>query len=320
MKMISVVIPCYNEEENVQRLYDALSSILSSETEYNYEILFIDNNSNDRTVEILKKLAVEDSKLKLIVNSRNFGTVRSPTHGMWSASGDVVIVMAADFQDPPEMIPTFIRGWESGYKVVVAVKEESAENKWLFGVRKLYYRMVNRLSEVPLIENFTGYGLYDRLVIDTIKSINDPYPYFRGLVSEVGYETKFISYSQPRRSGGVTKNNFFTLYDMAMNGITSHSKLPLRLVTLLGFIFSLIGILAGVFYGFYKLFFWDQFEVGIAPLVIGQFIFNGVIFFILGFLGEYIGFINTRILNRPLVVEKERVNFDIEEERENKLF
>ncbi len=312
-KIISIVIPCFNEEENVRPIYETLIDLFS-ELPHDCEILFIDNASTDNTPKLLRELAGADDRVKVILNNRNFGIVRSPTHGMWEATGDAVIPMAADFQEPPDLIPEMIKKWEEGFKVVLAVRKGSKESRLMSVVRKQYYRIANRISEVPLIEQFNGYGLYDREVIDTIRAINDPYPYFRGLVTEVGYEFGEVFYTQPERRRGITKNNFYSLYDMAMNGLTSHSKVPLRLITLFGLASAVLSMIIAIVYLVYKLYYWDSFDVGIAPLVIGLFFFNSIILMILGLLGEYIGFINTRILNRPLVVEKERLNFHDDEQ------
>lgn len=313
-KTISIVIPCFNEEENIRQIYSTITDLFDDLKDYRYEILFIDNCSIDTTQVLLRELAQADRQVKVILNNRNFGIVRSPTHGMWEATGDAIIPIAADFQEPPDLIPAMVRKWEEGFKVVLAIRESTNESRLMAFIRKQYYRIANRISEVPLIEQYNGYGLYDREVIDTIKKIGDPYPYFRGLVTEVGFDYGVVKYEQPDRRGGVTKNNFYTLYDMAMNGLTSHSKVPLRLITLLGLGSALISMLIAIVYLIYKLYNWDSFEVGIAPLVIGLFFFNSIILLILGLLGEYIGFINTRLLNRPLVVEKERINFPAESE------
>ena len=309
MPRISVVAPCYQEEDNVDELYRRVAAVFATRPQHELELLFIDNASSDRTLERLRAIASGDPRVRVIVNARNFGHVRSPMHGVLQASGDAVIPMASDLQDPPEMLAQFIDGWERGYRKVVAVKPVSNENRLTFGLRRLYYRTLNRISEIPLIENFTGFGLYDRAVIDYIRALDDPYPYFRGLVSEVGYDTLIIHFDQPRRLRGVTKNNFYTLYDIAMLGITNHSKLPLRIATIGGFAMSAISFLIAVGYLLYKLFNWYAFEVGQAPLVIGLFFLFSVQLFFIGLLGEYVLAIHRHVLHRPLVVEKERINF-----------
>jgi glycosyltransferase involved in cell wall biosynthesis len=277
--------------------------------ENEYVHLFIDNASVDGTQEELRKLAAEDPRVKVIINQRNFGHVRSPFHGLLQAGGEAVIVLAADLQDPPELIPEFVRLWRKGSKVVLGQKRNSAEAPLFFVVRRAYYRLVRRLADVDLIENVTGFGLYDRKVIEAFRALDDPYPYVRGLVSELGYPVALVPYEQPRRARGITKNNFYTLYDVAMLGITSHSKVPLRLATMLGFGASAASFLVGLAYLVYKLVFWDRFALGVAPVVIGLFFFASVQLFFIGIIGEYIGAIHTRVTKRPLVVEKERINF-----------
>ena len=255
-------------------------------------------------------LAEQHSHVQVILNSRNFGHIRSPFYGLLQARGDAVILMASDFQDPPEFIPDYIKKWEDGYKLVIGIKSKSQESFFLFGMRKLYYNLVNKLSETELIKDFTGFGLYDREVIDLLRKIDDPYPYFRGLIADLGYRTAKIEFEQPTRKKGITKNTFYTLYDIAMLGITNHSKVPLRLATFLGFSVSVLSFLIGAFYLTYKLLFFEKFELGIAPLVVGLFFFSAVQLFFIGVIGEYIGSIHTQVLKRPLVVEKERINFD----------
>src|SRR5512140_701522 len=309
MKRISVVTPCYNEEENVEELYRQVKEVFRKLRNYRYEHLFIDNASTDSTVARLKALARTDRNVKIIVNARNFGPVRSPNYGLMQAGGDAVILLVADLQDPPTLIPEMIRKWEEGFKIVVAVKKESGESPLMFAIRKLYYRVVTRLSETPLIKNFTGFGLYDKRVIEILRTVNDPYPYFRGLICDIGFEHATLEYVQPARRRGLTKINLYTLYDVAMLGITNHSKVPLRLATMLGFILALLSLLVAFAYFIYKLVFWSEFSLGIAPLVIGFFFFSSIQLFFIGIIGEYIGSIHTQVLKRPLVIEKERVNF-----------
>jgi glycosyltransferase involved in cell wall biosynthesis len=312
MKTISIVSPCYNEEANVEELYDRVRRVMAGLREYCYEHIFIDNHSSDGTVQKIRKLAAADTNVKLIVNARNFGHIRSPIHAIYQSRGDAVIGMASDLQDPPEMIADFIREWENGYSMVLAIKSASEENALMGWVRKKYYQLVNRLSSIETFENFTGFGLYDRRVIDLVKSFNDPYPYFRGMIAEIGLPHKAIPFVKPGRKRGITKNNFYTLWDLAMLGITNLSKVPLRLVTFAGFVGAAISTLVGLAYLLYKLLFWSQFSVGIAPLVLGIFFLGSVQLISVGILGEYIGSIHTQVQKRPLVVESERVNFEHE--------
>lgn len=312
LKTISVVCGCYNEEENVDEMYRRVAAAMASLGTYRYEHIFIDNCSTDRTVEFVKRIAASDPNVKLIVNARNFGHIRSPVHALFQATGDAVIGMASDLQDPPELIPEFIREWEKGYSIVVAMKTATDENWVMAGLRTKYYRLVNKLSAVATFENFTGYGLYEKRVIDLVKSFDDPYPYFRGMIAEIGLPYKVIPFHQPLRKRGITKNNFYTLYDLAMLGITNHSKVPLRLATSLGFLVALLSAFVGFGYFIYKLVYWNNFSVGIAPLVIGIFFFGSIQLISVGILGEYIGAIYTQVQKRPLVVERERVNFEHE--------
>jgi glycosyltransferase involved in cell wall biosynthesis len=312
MKTISIVTPCYNEEANVAELYRRVRAVMAELGSYRYEHIFIDNASRDRTVEILKGIAAKDTNVRIIVNARNFGHIRSPMHALYQAKGDAIIGMVADLQDPPEMIPEFVRKWEEGFSMVLAIKSTSQENSLMFWVRKRYYRLVTRLSSIETFENFTGFGLYDRRVIEIIRSFDDPYPYFRGMVGEIGLPHATIPFNQPPRKRGITKNNFYTLYDLAMLGITNLSKVPLRVVTFSGFACAALCIVVAFSYLLYKLLFWDRFSVGIAPLVIGIFFFGSVQLISVGILGEYIGSIHTHIQKRPLVVERERVNFEHE--------
>lgn len=306
---ISIVTPCFNEEGNVEAVYQAVKSVFAELPEYSYEHLFIDNCSKDRTPELLRGIATKDRNVKVIFNVRNFGHIRSPFYGLLQASGDAIVLLVADLQDPPLLIKNFIQEWRNGFKVVLGVKTSSEESWLMFLIRKIYYDFVTRVSDSELTKNNTGFGLYDREVIENLRKIGDPYPYFRGLISELGYPASKIEYRQPARTRGVTSNNFYRLYDMAMLGITSHSKVPLRIATMLGFGMSLLGFFIAFLYLIAKLLFWNQFQLGLAPLLIGIFLFAAVQLFFIGILGEYIGAIHTQVLKRPLVIERERIGF-----------
>ena len=308
MTKISIVTPCFNEEENVDELYERIR-IAMQNFDYEYEHLFIDNASTDRTVEKIRSLAEHDPRVKAIVNTRNFGHIRSPFYALIQATGDAVIGMASDLQDPPERIPEFIKEWEMGYKVVIGVKIKSQESGLFYLLRTLYYRTLRSLSEVELTEHFTGFGLYDRQVMNILRKLDDPYPYFRGLIADLGFPIACIKFTQPRRKRGLSKSNLYTLYDMAMLGITGYTKIPLRLATMLGFIAAAISFMVGLSYLIYKLLFWQQFSLGSAPIVIGLFFLGSIQLLFLGVVGEYIGAIYTQIMHRPLVIEKERINF-----------
>lgn len=310
MKTVSIVTPCYNEEDNVLELADRIRGIMAALPDVAYEHLFIDNCSTDRTVERLRQLAATDACVKVIVNARNFGHIRSPYHALFQARGDAVVVMAADFQDPPDLIPAFIARWNEGYKIVVGIKSSSMENPLLYFLRGVYYKIIRRFSTVDLLEQFSGYGLYDRKVVDILAGLREPYPYFRGLISDIGYTIARIEYTQPVRKHGRTKNDFYTLFDMALLGFTNYTKIPLRLATMLGFVAAGISFLIGVVYLIAKLIFWNNFSAGMAPLLIGFCFIGSVQLFFLGIVGEYVGAIFTYVQNRPLVVEKERINFD----------
>jgi glycosyltransferase involved in cell wall biosynthesis len=311
MPFVSVVSGCYNEEENVRELYDRVCRVFQDELpEYAFEFIFIDNASEDRTVDILKEIARADKRVKIIINNRNFGHIRSGYHALLQARGEAVIAMASDLQDPPDLIPQFLRKWQEGYKIVLAQKYGSAESPLFFMVRRLYYYIVTRLSETPLAKDVTGFGVYDRQVIEDIRQIGDPYPYFRGLICDLGYQRALIPFTQPVRKRGLTKNNFYTLYDLAMLGITNHSKVPLRIATFSGFCLGTLSFVVAFAYLIYKLVFWNSFQLGTAPVVIGMFFFAAVQLFFIGILGEYIGSIHTQVLKRPPVIEKERVNFE----------
>ena len=308
--LLSIVTPCYNEEENVDELYAQVKAAIADQTKYSFELIFIDNHSQDGTVAKLKKLAEKDPMVKIIVNTRNFGHIRSPYYGILQSSGAATIYLASDLQDPPELIPEFIRYWEEGYKLVMAIKPVSKGIAWVHALRKTYYRFLDGISDITLVADATGFGLYDREVLDQLRQIDDPYPFLRGLICELGHEIKTIPFAQPRRLRGISKNNFYTLYDIAMLGIVSHSKVPIRIAAFAGFALGMLSVLAAIVFLILKLLFWDSFPMGIAPVVIGMFFMFGVLMLFIGILGEYIGAIHTYIQRRPVVVEKERINFD----------
>ncbi len=308
-KIISIITPCYNEAENIDELCHRIATVMAT-LPYDYEHICIDNCSTDLTVSKIKEKAAVDTRIKLIVNARNFGHIRSPYYGLLQSNGDASILIASDLQDPPEIIAEFVAKWEKGYKTVLAVKPESEESSIMFGLRKIYYRLIAQISEVPLVKNATGAGLFDRAVLEVLRTIQDPYPYFRGLLCEIGFPIATVPFKQPRRQRGVTKNNFYTLYDIAMLGITNHSKIPLRLMAISGFMLSIISLFVAMCFFIAKLIFWDSFELGTAPILIGIFFFGAIQSFFIGVLGEYISSIHTKVRNMPLVVEVERVNFE----------
>ncbi len=309
MKLISIVTPCFNESANVDQLHARLARVREQLPAYRFEHIFIDNASTDGTVARIKQIIARDSDVRLIVNARNFGHIRSPYYGILQGAGDAVVCLASDLQDPPELIPEMVRAWESGFRVVAGVKVGSRESRFMWLVRTGYYRLARKMADVQLLDHFTGFGLYDRRVIDILKTLADPYPYFRGMIAEIGFDVARIPYRQPERERGITKNNFYTLYDMAMLGITSHSKIPIRLATMVGFGLSIISLLISLTFLVLKLVLWDRFQLGTAPLLIGMFFLGSVQIFFIGLIGEYIAAIHTQVLGRPLVVERERVNF-----------
>ena len=306
---ISIVTPTYNEIENIEKLYLEIKNQFIK-INFDYEHIIIDNASTDGTIDKIKDLASKDKNLKVIINIKNFGHIRSPFYGLLQSSGDATILMASDFQDPIEMIPKYIEQWEKGSKIVLGEKTASEESNLMFSLRKTFYNFLHKISQTKLTINTTGSGIFDKEVINKIKNVEDPYPYFRGLISELGYEVNTIKFKQPIRKSGKTKNNFFTLYDIGMLGVVKHSKLPLRLITMLGFASSLVSFFIALIYLFYKLLFWNSFEIGIAPLVIGIFAFASVQILLLGVIGEYVGVMLVHLRKLPLVIEKERINFD----------
>lgn len=310
MKTVSIVTHAYNEEDNIEALYLRVREIMQAYPHYAYEHIFIDNHSTDSTVAILKRLAGADHHVKVIVNARNFGHIRSPIHALLQARGDAVIGIASDFQEPPDLIPEMLAAWEQGYKMVLCVKNASGESGLVYWMRKQYYRTVERLSSVETIQNYTGFGLYDREVVDIVRSFNDPYPYFRGIVAEISLPNKRLYFNQPARKRGITKNNFYTLYDIAMLGFVSTSKVPLRLATFAGFAGAVLSFLIALFYLCAKIVFWKTFSVGVAPMIIGLFFLQSLMLVFFGIIGEYVGAIYTKVQQRPHTIEMERIGFE----------
>ena len=310
MKTISIVVPCYNEEANIEALAYAVKDIFKLRlVNYRYELIFIDNDSSDSSRDIIRKLCAEDKDIKGIFNAKNFGQFNSPYYGMLQSSGDAVILMAADFQDPVEMLPEYVKAWEEGYKIAVGIKKASRENFLMYRMRSLYYKIIKKLSDIEQIEHFTGFGLYDRSFIDVLRRLDDPTPFLRGIVAELGFRRKEIPYEQPRRRAGKTSNNFYRLYDAAMLSITSYTKFGLRLATFIGGISCILSMTAAVVYLVLKLMYWDRFPAGMAPILIGMLFLGSVQIFFIGMIGEYVLTINQRVMKRPLVVEEERINF-----------
>jgi glycosyltransferase involved in cell wall biosynthesis len=310
LKTVSIVTHAYNEEDNIEALYLRIREIMQAYPQYRYEHVFIDNHSTDATAAILKRIAAADTHVKVIVNARNFGHIRSPIHALFQARGDVMIGIASDFQEPPDLIPQMLAAWEEGYSMVLCVKRSSGENGFVYWLRRQYYRTIERLSSVETIQNYTGFGLYDRRVVDMVRGFNDPYPYFRGMIAEINLPNKRLYFDQPARKRGITKNNFYTLYDIAMLGLVSTSKVPLRLATFAGFLGAALSFLVAFLYLVLKLVFWKTFSVGVAPMIIGVFFLQSIMLVFFGIVGEYIGAIYTKVQQRPYVTEQERINFE----------
>lgn len=311
MKTISIVVPCYNEEENVEALADALREMFKKNlASYQYEIIFIDNDSKDKTREIIRRLCASDKGIKGIFNAKNFGQFNSPYYAMLQSTGDCTVLMAADFQDPVDMVPGFVKEWESGYKIVIGIKKSSQENKIMYWLRGCYYKLIKKLSNVEQIEQFTGFGLYDKRFIEVLRNLDDPTPFLRGIVAELGFHRKEIPYEQPLRRAGKTSNNFYKLYDAAMLSFTSYTKVGLRLATIFGGFCSAASMVVAIVYLVMKLMYWDRFVAGMAPLLISMLFLGSVQIFFIGVVGEYILSINSRVMKRPLVVEEERINFE----------
>lgn len=308
-KLISLISPCYNEEENIEELYKRVAEVIDALHDYDFEYIFIDNASTDGTVAKLRDISERDKRVKVILNTRNFGHLRSPYYGLLQTRGNSSIYLASDLQDPPELIPKFLKIWEEGAMVVLAVKPVSESNRIMHLVRKTYYAVLDKISDVPMIKDATGFGLYDRIVLDKVREIDDPYPYFRGLICELGYKTETIAFEQPRRIKGVSKNNFYTLYDIAMLGIVSHSLVPIRIASICGFLLGIFSLILAAFLLAIKLMFWNSIPVGVAPIAFLMLLMFGVVLVFIGMLGEYVGSIHTYLQKRPIVVEKERINF-----------
>lgn len=308
-KLISIVLPCFNEEENIPILYTRICSVIDGMEKYSFELIFIDNCSKDKSVNIIEKLAAQDKRVKAIVNVTNFGHIRSPYYALIQATGDAVIGMSTDLQDPPELIPEFIKQWEDGFRVVAGVKSSSKESKLMYFMRSIYYKIIRKISSAEQIEHFTGFGLYDKRVIAILREIDDPLPYMRGIIAELGFPIARVEFIQPQRIHGETKNNLYTLCDMAILGITSQSKIPLRFLTLTGFALSFVSLLISVLFIVLKLLMWNSFPLGMAPILCGMFFFASVQLFFMGLLGEYLMLIYSKTTNRPLVVEERRINF-----------
>ena len=316
MKKVSILIPCYNEEDNVIPMSEAIVNLFTTQlTKYDYELVFIDNDSKDTTRPKLRKICEKNPHIKAIFNAKNFGQFNSPYYGILQTTGDCTISMVCDFQDPIELIPRYLEEWEKGYKIVIGIKTSSKENKLVYGLRTLYYKIIKKFSDVEQIEHFTGSGLYDKEFVQVLRDLKDPTPFLRGIVAELGYKRKEIPYEQPKRRAGKTHNNFFTLYDAAMLSINSYTKVGLRACTFLGMICGTISALIGLIYLILKLLFWNRFAAGMAPILIGMFFLGSLQLFFIGFIGEYISSINRRVMNRPLVVEEERINFDKPEDK-----
>jgi dolichol-phosphate mannosyltransferase len=307
--LLSIVTPCFNEEDNVDELHRRIKATIGGIVKYDFELIFIDNHSQDGTLDKLKKLVAHDPTVKIIVNTRNFGHIRSPYYGILQSRGVATIYLASDLQDPPELIPSFIKHWEDGFKLVMAVKPVSEGVAWVHALRRTYYRFVDGISDINLLSDCTGFGLYDREVLDQLRLINDPYPFLRGLICELGYAIKTITFNQPRRQRGISKNNLYSLYDIAMLGIVSHSKVPIRVAAFLGFALGVASIVAAIVFLILKLVFWSSYPIGTAPIVIGLFFLFGLQLMFIGILGEYIASIHSYVQRRPVVVEKERINF-----------
>lgn len=314
MKTVSVVVPTYNEEENVVPMMEAVTQIFERELkEYELELIFIDNFSKDNTRSILRELCKHDKRVKCILNAKNFGPFNSPYYGITQSTGDCTVLLCADFQDPVAMIVDFVKEWEKGYRIVIGIKTTSKENRIMYFFRSCYYKLIKRMSDVDQIEHFTGFGLYDKRFVEILKNLKDSTPFLRGIVAELGYARKEIPYKQEKRRAGKSSYSFYKLYDAAMLSFTSYTKIGLRLATFIGIICSCASLIVALVYLIYKLLYWDRFAAGTMPILLGIFIFGSLQLFFIGLLGEYIMNMNMRIMNRPLVIEEERINFGFEQ-------
>lgn len=315
-KLLSIVTPCYNEQDNIDELYRRVKAAIAPlQDRYDFELIVIDNDSVDSTPDKLRALAAMDPMVKVIFNARNFGHIRSPYYGILQSTGAATIYLASDLQDPPELISEFVTHWESGYKLVMATKPVSQGPKLMHQLRRTYYRLLDGIADINLVPDSTGFGLYDKVVLDELRRIDDPYPFLRGLICELGFDIKTIPFNQPRRMRGISKNNFYTLYDIAMLGIVSHSKLPIRVAGFAGFVLGALSIFAGLFFLILKIFNWNSFPIGQAPIIIGMFLMFGMLFVFIGILGEYIASIHVYVQRRPVVVERDRLNFTPKSDR-----
>lgn len=310
MKKISIVVPCYNEVENVVPMSAALTDLMRNQLpDYDYEVIFMDNCSTDGTREVIRAITQDNTRIKAILNVKNFGQFNSPYYGLLQATGDCAILLACDFQDPIEMIPRFVHEWEAGYKIVAGIKTSSRENHLIYWLRGLYYKLIKKMSSVDQIEHFTGFGLYDRSFLETLRSLDDPTPFLRGIVAELGANRKDIEYEQANRRTGKSHNSWYSLYDAAMLSFTSYTRIGMRVATFAGFVMSALSIIAALVYLVLKLVFWDSFPAGIIPVLLAVLVIGSMLLFFIGLLGEYVMNMNTRIMKRPLVVEDERINF-----------